>query len=643
MATPLRVYRGRESEPEATLQEIPKGDDQARLQKYQRLFRDAVTRRQKWQEEVDESYRFVSGDQWKDIDKQYLIDNGRPVLTINRILRGVLYLTGLWDQTRQEPELLPQEASDVRSTELMSVLYKWVGMRSDEQGIDRQVFRHKTVAGLGFWKISVDLEKDPEGLPVWQVLHPLSVFPDPNWLDVGWDRIQYCFHAEWLSLDEAMDMFPEKEDEIRRRYGAWIDTTAQGQGEHSVSISPDETYAGDSAADMRQWWDPETQRARLLEIWSMRRLKITVAVDAQSGQVITAEPDEVKRVREAIKKGLIDKAAVSLVPQVVKRVKRAYMIHEILLDDDLDSPFDRQEIPIFPALGYYFGHQPFGIVEPMKDPQREKNRRRSTMTEIAMRATQSGWLNRRDGGADSQELEKHVSGVGKIINYEQEKPELIRAPDMPQNLILLERMADQEIETVVNLNQEMLGQTTQKTISGRAIRARQQGGLVVQQPFINTFQEDKGRAARFMVAAIKQLIGVGRAMRILGSMATQRPNDPRLQTLGSSPDEVLRLLEGAYSVDYDLVMGSKDFEPSVAQQRWATLVDSMEQFGAQAIPPDVWTEVARDAGIFTESQAQRILAHIQKVTGMPPPGAEGPAATLAPSPGAPAGQPPVAP
>lgn len=594
--------------PDPLLSEIPTDDSQSRLQKYRRMFRDATTARAKWEAQAQESYQFVTGGdlQWKESDLAWLRRPGkeRPIITINRVLRNVLWMTGLQRQLRTEPKLLPAEAGDVAATEVMGVLYKWVGGKSREVLVDSKVFDHKVVSGLGWWKVVVDLDDDPEGTPAWSAPHPLSVFPDPNWLDCGWEKAAWCIHAEWMTIDAAKDAWPEYAEEIQSKYGPWL------HGEGLSGAGTDETFAGDTQADQRTWWDPETQRVRILEIWTLRRQVVEVAIDPATNDVIQ-DPAELERVKQAVSQGLLPPGAVTLTKRPIKTVTMSHMLRDTLLDDNVPSPFERQEIPIFPTIGFYWWQTPFGIVEPQKDLQREKNRRRSTMTEIAMKATQSGWMNKRDGGADSRELEAQVAGTGKIINFEEVAPTAITPPDMPQNLVLLERMADQEIDAVVNINAEMSGNVTQKTVSGRAIEARQRGGMVSQQPLLIGFYDDKVAAAKFMIQAIKQYISLPRALRILGTMAARFPENQNFQAFASPNDAVQQALQGAYSVDYDVVIDQKPFEPSLNQQRWDVLVDMVERFGP-VIPPDVLVETAKDAGLITEAHGQRILQHLQQ-------------------------------
>ena len=71
------------------------------------------------------------------------------------------------------------------------------------------------------------------------------------------------------------------------------------------------------------------------------------------------------------------------------------------------------------------------------------------------------------------------------------------------------------------------------------------------------------------------------------------------------------LFQGAFDQRYDVVIGQKPWQPSIMQQRLSTLMDLVEKFG-DWLPPDMLVEAGKDAGIFTESQAQRTNAYVQQ-------------------------------
>ncbi len=569
-------------------------DPRKRAVRFKRWFEDSHRTFSTWREKAIESYKFVSGDQWSDSDLEKLQKQKRPALVINKILSPVLFLLGVQRQQRQEPKILPFEASDVRLAELMGVLYKWTSTRCREDVVDSAVFADKIITGLGYWKIRLNFDSSLEGEIWWERISPLAVFPDPNFLDGGWDSAHYVIHATWWTLEEAKEQWPDHAEAIEKQYGEWL----HSGGSSNVSFGGGED-AGDSLAGDRLFWDRETQRVRVLEIWYKQRASTQVAVNPETGEVVS-DPM------------MMQQGQVAMAGRRVTEIRVANVLDELLLSDEA-SPYQEPVFPIFPTMGFYFWKTPFGIVEPMKDPQREKNRRRSTMVEMVQRSSLSGFFNKREGGANNDDIKNYGAGSGIVINYDNTPPTQISPPELPQTLVFLDAKADNELRDVTNIHNEMLGNTSQRFVSARAIEARQRSGLTVQEPLLESFVQDKEPAVRFAISLIQQFMPIPTALRILGNIVARSPEMPAAGMIAQSPYEELRaLLSDAFSTKYDALVGTKPFEPSIQIQRWNVLSELAQTYQGQ-IPPDVLVEAARDAGLLSESTAARTLAHVQKM------------------------------
>jgi len=591
-----------------------------RAARFKRWFKDSHDAFQLWRDRAIESYKFVSGEQWSDEDIVELDRQKRPHLTINKILGPVLFLEGMQRQQRQEPKILPVEGSDVRPAELMGALYKWVGTNSREDVVDSKVFSDKIITGLGYWKLGLDFDDSPEGTVSWERVSPLSVFPDPSFLEVGWKHAKYVIHAMWFSLEDAMERWPDHAEKIKAQFGEWAGgITGGGGGGTSTGAFGGGEELGDSMADARLFWDNETQRVRILEAWYKERPMTEVAVLRETGEV-EADPERVSLMREKVEafEGFSDSVMFDSRPVI--QVKVAHILNETLLSDEL-SPYEDQCFPVFPTIGFHFHRTPMGIVEPMKDPQREKNKRRSVMVDLVKRAPLSGFLNKREGGARNTEITEFANGVGAVINYDQQPPTPIPPPDIPQTLVFLDGRSDQEIRDVVNINNEMMGAGNTRVISGRAIDARQRGGATVQEPMLESFVQDKDPAVRFCISMIQQFMPPETAHRILGTMVVRDPQlgaAPIVQQGQQSPQgmmELQRVLSKAYDERFDVAVGTKPFEPSFQIHRLKVLSELAQQFGSY-MPPQVLLNAGKNAGLLTEEDAQMVLQHIAQQQAM---------------------------
>ncbi len=240
----------------------------------------------------------------------------------------------------------------------------------------------------------------------------------------------------------------------------------------------------------------------------------------------------------------------------------------------------------------------------------EEGRGVPTIIEMVMRAALSGFFNHESQGAKRDDLENYAAGIGKVIPFKGAKPEAIPPPELPQTLVFLDTAADRDMDSVSNIHAELLGTTTQRTVSGRAIKARQQSGLIVQEPLLESFSQDTEDAVRFAIRLIQQFLSPSKALRILGTIAMRQPDAELAQNLqGMALAEVQELLKGSFDECYDVVIGTKPYDPSLNQQKLDALTEIAQQF-PQYTPPDVLIDAAEEAGVLSEEQAMKFKAFV---------------------------------
>lgn len=350
----------------------------------------------------------------------------------------------------------------------------------------------------------------------------------------------------------------------------------------------------------------------------MRRVPTQIAIIA--GDIID-DPEEVNRIAAAVKADPALEASVTIVRRTIRRVRVSYILDTVLLSDG-PSPFDEPCLPFFPTEAYKYWRYPTGPVEHMKDPQREKNKRRMAVMELIARTPQSGFFNKKSGGARTEDLENYAKGNGAVIGYDSDMPTPIQAATVPNAIAYLESKADAEIDEIVNITPELKGSSTQRTVSGRAIATRQRSAIIVQEPLLESTRQDKEAGVKFMLRAIQQYISPARAMRILGAMALQGPRVSQMAAIAGKvnsitteaggDEEVRALLAEAMSARYDVVIDmNQPFEPTQGVKMLGVFTDLIEKFPDQ-IPTDVILDVLQNAGILTESQKQRTLEYQQQ-------------------------------
>ena len=599
-------------------------------------FNDSYRSQESYRRKAVESLKMLNNQQWPDEILAQLPPNMAPVV-FNLMLSPILYISGVQRQTRQEAKIVSATGANPRMAELMNELVHWIETQNRSDEIDSQIFLDKVSVGLGWWKQVIEYDcEDLEGQITILRRPTLAIFPDPNWFDLHrWKDAQYVFDTEFLTIEEASEKWPDYEDKFRSATGEWLKTTRTQSGSTLGGVGED---TGDSFAMDRLWWDDKTKRIRIAECWYKETKKIDVAINLADPTTPIFEEDKVKIVKEELKKNpqLAQQWAVFKKPMTLVRV--SHLFHDDKLDDDPSPHTENPEhFPLFPSVGYYFWQEPYGMAELIKDPQKGYNKHHSKLIELVGRMPLSGFMNKESDGADQRQIEEYGSGNGVVINYKTVEPKQITPPPMPMALIELQNKSQELVKEITNVHDELLGQATQKTISGAAIEARQRGGFLSHEILFDTFRLEKELRIKFLIGMVKEYMSPTKALRILGTLAG-RGNQQLDQMLGAAAEnpaaaqDVIQLLSDAFNEDYDVVISSKPTEPSLAMDAWKTLSE-LKQQGAEIPPKTLW-ESANKAGILTEAQVAEILGFIQQTQqqaigpqpgappppGLPPPG-----------------------
>jgi hypothetical protein len=577
--------RSGETAEAKTISDVREGDSPTRVAKYHHWIDQSLRAQEEWQTAYATSMRILANDREGHWTAEALGALGnRPALIINHTTAKVLTVWGLQRRTRQIASFLPGDPEDAEAVELLQYLYRWEYAQLGLKELDSRIFLEKYAGGISFWKFLYDVSRDPRGKVKVKKPNPLSVLWDPNFPEVPWTEATYVICAEWYTIDDAVDAWPEHEGEIRSMTGNWI----KG-GATAVTDS-----LGDKQASHRFYWDPETQRVRIAQIYYKRTRTAEIALLGDG--TLESDPDEVKALKKAnadLKKDPAYKEAlagaeggdmpapVEFVRMPVTTVWYSHLLGHIELSHEPSPVVPKDELPVFPSMGHVFWKRPVGAVEYATDPQREKNKRRSVITEIAGRAAHNAWLDHESEGAGPEQFEKYASGASVRIAYQSVKPELVQPPQLPQYLVYLEGQSTEDIGKTMAITPEIEGQPKANVISGRAIGARQQAGQLSQEMFFDTFATEQSVVAKRICAMMKDKMTLEEARRILGALIQRNMNDPAAQKLMGLGDEALqKLLSRSFDAEFDVVFDTEPWDPSGKIAAARAVADMF-----QAVPP----------------------------------------------------------
>lgn len=574
------------------------------------------------------SFQFVDGNHWTEKEVSDMLREGRPAVTMNEMLPHINLLSGV--QRKMELEYLtnPKGLEDRRFSEIGSAVLKATQEFGKFSRVHNNVFDKGIIAGMGVSECSHTFD-DAEDL-VWgditlEHIFPLNFIFDP-W--AGKDNFQdgrFMGKLVWMDEEEFKHKFP----------GSPFPSDSDDWTNSLRGIFDDESLLGTAESLQKEMFDSQTGRARVAFIWFKDIVQKWFVIDNQSGDTTVGSSrqeaekalsqiinDKVKEEFGFLKALPIPEGVVivdtevnqPMTQELFQTIEEAQSIIDNLKNEFKAELRDRYtvvprsvKIPkrmALTSLGVVkvertpFNHRFFpysvyvsrrytneiesiqGIVFQEIDGLKEINKRYSNLLAHLNNSAHSGWFNRSSGGANSKMLATVGSKPGLVVEYTAVKPEQIRPVDISQGHFLLLSSNIDGIRRRTGINDELLGQTTQTTVSGRAINARQQGGLTANTSRLVSFEEYLLDEAEIVLKMIQQFYPPEKIKRIIGLYELNNPLGEAGRPLFTDPQgnpisetEQYALLEKFKMLRYDLSLKLSPKSQTQRQTEWEKMVE----------------------------------------------------------------------
>lgn len=579
-----------------------------------------------------------NGKQWLAGDRAKVEKTGRPALEFNQVLPQVELITGMQRGLNLDFGALPRGLEDRRLGEIAMGTLKAATEFGRVPRVTDKVFDDGTICGLGVWEVLHTLD-DADDL-VWgditvTRINPLAFIWDPWATDPDLQDGQFMGKATWMSIDDFNGRYPNREHLAKP--GEWL-----SRSQHYLSSSQS---LGTGPNLLKELYDTDTGRIRLLTMWHKVHKEITLIIDTETGQVqdvptkakgeqALAKLAEMHGREKTSRLGIISKDETSFIidqetgqpipgdaqgtplqyadPQaaldfvdglaqkagmeiydrfsVVSRKARVPEWTELVWWEILESgttPNNDRLYPYVPYISRQYSDDPesiMGVVRNLHDPQDEYNKRYSNILAHLNSSAHSGWMNRRTGGANKSQLELLGSKPGIVVEFGSLAPQQIKPVELSSGHFAMLQHGERSILRISGVNAEMVGQTTQSTVSGRAIRARQEGGSTILKPRFRNFEESQLDLARMMLGRVQQYYPVEKMRRIIGVTELSTPLGPEGQPIFSDPETgeqipdsaVISILSTMKNTRFDLVL---NLVPSTATERQAQFEQAVQLAG----------------------------------------------------------------
>ena len=350
--------------------------------------------------------------------------------------------------------------------------------------------------------------------------------------------------------------------------------------------------AGEKVASMYALQQTDTQTVLMNQAMPSQMMAFPTPEDAQQ---------EVDRIKDMAGTAAANQFTVITRPTTLLRV--AHFCGWELLDDS-PSPYGRVDEDgamleadwRYPYVRFipYQDTDDFasikGILNDLRDPQRELNWDHSTMLDEMVHGPKGGWWIPKAEHADIQIIKKQLPRAGFVLEFGAQKPIYEQPVPFAQVMVPKMQIEMEAMMRISGINAELMGQTTQKTVSGRAIGARQSGGLVGLNSLFVNWHASKKLFGELLIRRIQQFYSVAKMHRILGQdqMMAKEMGLFGPQSRVRSDDEVLAQLKSLKQLEFDVHVDFQDASPSARSAVFAQMLQGVA--AGFPIPPDIIAE-----------------------------------------------------
>ena len=437
-----------------------------------------------WRGEAIENYEFVTNDQWASHERALLNEEEKPCLTFNHILPIINLLSGMERQNRADIHAFPRKGGVRIIADAFTSLVKHsvdLCHGDTEQSVQ---FTDGIISGKGWLKSDISFKKDKKnGDIVVTRRSPFDMYEDPNAdkYDLN-ESAKYIIECYWGDKENIKLLFDKSEKEIEKYISDPLDEDMMDRTGKLVRKSDKEDR------------DPSLYSYRLKEIWWKSYKKQLYLIDG-----VTMSETPVHDTQKEVVKVLIEKERrlaenqkrrprYSMTKHVIEVLHMTTMLGDQILED-IEDPFNGMTMfPIQRFCPYWFDGIIFGVVEGLKDPQREINKRSSQMLHVLNHTANTGYIVNEKEQNTIELLKQEGSKPGVIVTYSQHEPKKIEPNKFPEGLFILKQDDEASMKKISGLNPDIMGVGDKRTDSGIAILRRQRQGATISEPVYDNFR-----------------------------------------------------------------------------------------------------------------------------------------------------------
>jgi hypothetical protein len=193
------------------------GDDDGRfpVTRLRQQYIDYLATKVDEYEEQKQSRHYYHGAQWTHREIEILRDRRQPIITFNAINRKVDGIVGLVQRLRQDPKAYPRHPSQSQGADVATQCIRAALDGMNFSYLDFEICKQAATEGIGGieLKLTDGDHQDPD--ITGDFIFGDDFFYDPRSFKPDFSDARYMGIAKWLDVEAAVELFPDKEDELR--------------------------------------------------------------------------------------------------------------------------------------------------------------------------------------------------------------------------------------------------------------------------------------------------------------------------------------------------------------------------------------------------------------------------------------------
>ena len=481
---------------------------------------------------------YYDGEQLTTTERNELKKRGPPPIIITRLQRKIDFLNGIEKQTRTNPKAYPRTPVHEEDSEACTDAIRYVCDNTNFDQVRSGVWENLLVEGAGGCEVIGEVVGNRIEIKI-QRYRWDRLFWDPHSVEADYSDAKYIGTIIWMDMQDALDRYGEDVKDIL---------------EHTIGeIRTEETY--DDRPKHHLWADRKRKRVKVAHIRFQEGGEWRWAIFTKGG---------------IIQEGVSPYVDENGKPECELIIQSAYCNRE---------------------------NERYGVVRSMISAQDEINKRRSKMLHLAIMRQTMG-----ETGA-VQDIRHMKAEMAKADGHIEVSPgaqfqilDTKNASDLGAQANLLAH-ATQEID-LMGPNAAMEGRDT-RNISGRAILAQQQGGMVELATMLDALRDFNLRVYRQVWNRIRQFWTEERWVRVtdnernmkfvaFNQMARDPMGNPAMDMFGQGmmdPNAIQPV-----NLDVDIILEEVPDTITMQQEQFDALV-GLANAGV-VFPPEVYIEAS---------------------------------------------------